>query len=98
MTVFILSAFSYFLVCQHFQFFTSTKATKLLEKNDVAKPDLFECESSSDSHEEPQVPSSQTLLNYMLLRVYIHGVSEKNSAKLSLSELPQISTNCNNFW
>src|SRR6218665_4148790 len=30
--------------------------------------------------------------------IYIHGVSEKTVQKLFLSELRQISTNCNNFW
>src|SRR6218665_1749784 len=37
-------------------------------------------------------------VNEITLTLYIHGVSEKNCAKLFLSELCQISINFNNFW
>src|SRR6218665_119305 len=56
--VFYFSKRFYFLLCQHFSFFNSTKPTKVLDKSehkDVAEPDLLESESSSDSDEEPQL-------------------------------------------
>jgi len=48
----------YSLVCQIFNFFISSKPTKVLDKTstkDAAETDLLESESSTDSDDEPEL-------------------------------------------